>query len=537
MSTLRMPSRNEVPFELVDAAAFADNIIEVSPLEIIKMIKSERSIWKPLNEAIGRVGGEFRPRDEGHWELAYFWFITTPGTVTVKPWLKIASKQSRVWRACGFKKVPSYRTVWRGFAELEEYEPEFEKMLQRLVYRARQHEPAIGAWLHVDSTEGQTHGQTRHDESCGCGRIGVGIHRVSQDDAAHYRHAEHEDRSISGLVVSTRGSYTVEERETRDGQRRKYQLIESGGHIWRSIDPDAGLRSYQRPNGISFRHWHGYYITPATDHVTGIPVAIRVHRADLNESALYPTVIEHASRVIGAYPIAVAADRGFSYTDVFKWNTERAIASVIPWRAQKNKPYPAGTDEWDEHGVPRCRSCGRATDHAGFVLVKSPTSLDPHHTKPVLRFTCALPSTPECLGEQSISPAKAWKRLLPIWRTHDTYQELRQTHQQYERVHEHLRSAYSVGPDATTNRPRRVGLGCQQLRATSALIIDWYRFCTMHGWFGTPRRVTRKPIRRFARREKMRTNIETARRARGLIGGNSRTKRLRFAAPPKGSSK
>jgi hypothetical protein len=54
------------------------------------------------------------------------------------------------------------------------------------------------------------------------------------------------------------------------------------------------------------------------------------------------------------------------------------------------------------------------------------------------------------------------------------------------------------GGDHHINRPRRIGIGCQQLRASASILIDWILAAERNGWFGTPSRNTREVIVRDA---------------------------------------
>ena len=64
-----------------------------------------------------------------------------------------------------------------------------------------------------------------------------------------------------------------------------------------------------------------------------------------------------------------------------------------------------------------------------------------------------MPQTDGCERVQTISCAKDYKRLLPLWRTTDAYAAMRETHFDYERIHHFQRVRYRVGPDTLGHSP------------------------------------------------------------------------------------
>jgi len=79
-----------------------------------------------------------------------------------------------------------------------------------------------------------------------------------------------------------------------------------------------------------------------------------------------------------------------------------------------------------------------------------------------------------------------WRLLLPLWRTSPAYQVLRASHDHYEHGHHRWRERYGVAGDTKADRPKRRGLGVQQLRASAALVIEWLTICHRQGWLGGP---------------------------------------------------
>ena len=79
-----------------------------------------------------------------------------------------------------------------------------------------------------------------------------------------------------------------------------------------------------------------------------------------------------------------------------------------------------------------------------------------------------------------------WRSLVPLWRTSPAYQVLRSTHESYEGAHHRWRERYAVAGDTKADRPKRRGLGVQQLRASAALVIEWLTICHRQGWLEEP---------------------------------------------------
>jgi hypothetical protein len=119
--------------------------------------------------------------------------------------------------------------------------------------------------------------------------------------------------------------------------------------------------------------------------------------------------------------------------------------------------------------VPRCKHCDSSGNYVWSGLREKRNGAGDVREIPAIRFRCGGPETPECLNVQEINPSRDWRRLVPIWRTHAPYIEMRTSHSQYERSHRQSRLRYRVAPNSYVLRPKRIGIGCQQLRATAAL--------------------------------------------------------------------
>jgi hypothetical protein len=180
---------------------------------------------------------------------------------------------------------------------------------------------------------------------------------------------------------------------------------------------------------------------------------------------------------VGADALIVAGDRGQSAPQVYEHNTSRGVGTVIPYR-RKNGSSPKqaeATDEWDEYGIPFCRHCKSGGDFVRFSVADG---------RARLWFECSMPQRAGCDRIQSISCGKDYTRLLPLWRTMDAYAVMRETHGEYERIHNLERVRYLVGPDQLSIRPKRIGIGTQQLRSSAAVFLEWLRICLRQGWIG-----------------------------------------------------
>lgn len=170
----------------------------------------------------------------------------------------------------------------------------------------------------------------------------------------------------------------------------------------------------------------------------------------------------------------------------YKRNTELGIASVIAWRPTLNEPQRVDGPEIDRHGIPRCTYCKGPTRFIRFC--ESP--------KPRLWYRCELGTFADCRkpSPQSRLCETNWKLLLPMWRTSEAYLALRNAGKHHEAPHQYWRSRYGVAGDSTDTRPKRRGIGWQQLRSNAALVVEWLRILYRMGWLGSARRVKRGTV-------------------------------------------
>lgn len=429
-----------------------------------------------LTSQISLYGG--RPRMEGHWAIAYILFV-----IGREPAIRRWHRQTddRTWQRCGFSGKPLYDTVHHHFALLEEHADAFRVVATRLILKAsRESDGLVGRDIHIDGTEAETHARIYHDckpgENCARPRQGVKspAAKAATPDAQAVRQKLAEDEP------GTRPPIYI---ETRQGHR--VQL--SNGCWYRTADPTAGIRAYGA-TGRTVRFWHGFNNLKAVDGYTGAVIATETVSASVNEADAYPALLNSILENSGQTPRAIAGDRGFSVEKVFRLNTRAGIASVFPWRkhAPGQQREDVGTDDYDEHGIPRCKKCGAAGVFESFASGDSPR----------LWFTCSA----GC-GRGSISCSKGWRFLTPLWRNTEAYMAIRRSHPTYEKAHWRWRDQWLVGPDNASNRPRRRGIKCHQLRANAAMLLEWLLVCHREGWLGQGRKNPNKPRRLNANRE------------------------------------
>lgn len=440
------------------------------------------------------VGG--RPRLPGHWSLAYLCFV-----VDREPALRRwhAETGSKLWRRCGFTQKPNYDTTHHHFALLEEHSDAFRVAASELIQRAvKNSDGLVGRDVHIDGTEAETNARLYHDcqPDDPCRRRSARSDGVSHSPAAKAptTAAREQRQDLAAEVPGTEPQYAA----TETTKRGRVRL--SNGCYYRTSDPTAGVRVYRGRNR-TLRFWHGFNNLKAVDHYTGAVIATETISASVNEADAYPILLNKILENSGQTPRAIAGDRGFSLASVFELNTKVGIASVFPWR--KHKPgeqrEQIACDAHDEHGVPRCRKCGAATDFESFQAGE----------KPRLWYSCQA----GC-GRGSIVCSKGWRHLLPLWRTEEAYLALRKSHSSYERAHWRWREQWLVGPDNPNSRPRRRGLPCHELRAQAAMLVEWLLVCYQQGWLGAPKRNQNAPYKTRAKAAFRR--LARARANRGL---------------------
>jgi hypothetical protein len=225
--------------------------------------------------------------------------------------------------------------------------------------------------------------------------------------------------------------------------------------------------------------WHGFLDRKSVDYTTGLRLVSQFVSCSVQEHFLHDTIIERIVATTGFAPLAFSADRGLSYPSVYEYNTRHGIATVIPYRLRGAETARQDHDEWDRHGIPRCRGCGGPTEFVRFA----------HLPEPRLWVRCALAGAhraPECSHIQTHNCSKDFKMLLPLWRVDPVYLALRRAQEQYERLHRHTRDRFQVAGKDVQRRPKRIGIEWQQLRADVTVFLEWLRLCARQGWLLAP---------------------------------------------------
>lgn len=522
-----MPTtRISPPEHLPGATEFSADRELLGPLWTIRTLKQTAWLYRDLEAATLLDKQWGRRKEPGSWALAYLAFVVSDCKAAVERWW--ADTNPALWRECGFARRPSYQTTYERFVELESVSDEFAKVAAKLIQHCRKHQPLIGAHQHVDSTEAETHAALTHDcqpgEGCQWGgakstRTAKRLTRVSTDIVRADRQKEAEDAPTETPNIGDADEIKV----MPDGRLR----IRVGGHWYRTWDKDAGVRAYTGPRSRK-RFWHGYYNVKSIDHFTGAPIAVGVYSASRNEHQCYPDLFERLTTNLGATPETIVADKGFSVESVFALNTNNGVASVMPWRKRKGHERRHDSDTHDRHGIPRCKHCG---GESAFVSFRVETR------GPRLWFRCRQGATPACAKTQTIQCKQDWRLLLPLWRTDPIYAELKATHQQYERVHRHWRERYLVAGENLDTRPKRRGIGVQELRAQAALLVEWLRISWREGWLGSARRNRKSSARHDSFGAKAVSSLKKARDRLGLTlpyGQAAAALGLGDALPPSG---
>lgn len=478
--------------QLPGATAFSGDDSVQGSLAMVELLKTQRWLWDPLRQACDLSVNWGRPREPGHWELAMVAF-TVSGKVDIQPWL--ADTTAELWRACGFRGRPAYHHAWRRLRELEQCEEAIIDAIAALVQRARRFDARVGAHVHVDGTEDETHAALVHDchPSSGCPylrqpgakRAGRATRpaRASTGEARSRRQRANElDPTDPSIDADNPDSGRVE--LVRRGQRM-IKRIKMGSCWYRSNDRDAGIRAYTGERGAN-RFWHGYYNQKGTDHFTGAVLYPGVYNASRQEYHQFPDLYEKLTRVIGQAPQTIMADKGQSVASVFELCTRNGTSPVIPWRQGNGNAVRHDEVTHDRHGIPRCKHCGGPSR---FVRFSTATGA------PRIGYRCLLGATPDCARDQSIACSQDWRLLIPLWRDDPLYFELRESSGSFEGVHDYWRDRYKVAADSLGNRPKAVGIGWHRLRALTACVVEWLRVCHREGWLGSPRRNSRHPRR------------------------------------------
>lgn len=497
------PLRLQPTDRLPGTTSFARDDALRGGLNVVKLLKSQRWVWNDLRAACDLEKNWGRHRELGHWELAAVAFVVS-GHVDVQPWHD--STTDELWQECGFAVKPPYKRVWRRLRELEDHVDAFVNATGTLVQHARKHDSRVGAHVHFDGTEDETHAALVHDcergqcpragrgSRAGRGRSGAGQRPERESTAAVRKDRQRQADLPPDDVAREMVALSPDRAVTVEVGGRTVKRVQVGGCWYRTLDAEAGIRAYTSSRGAR-RFWHGYYNQKATCHFTGGVLYAGVYSASRQEYYLFDDVYDKTCQVVGAAPDTAVADKGYSIASVFKKCTTNGTAPVMPWRASGYEPTRQDKDTHDRHGVPRCKHCGATTSFVRFH--EGDRSKPAGQRKPRLWARCMVGATGKCAKDQTFTCSTDWRLLVPLWRTDPLYHELKESHSSYEGVHDYWRDRYKVAADNLANRPKVRSIGWHRLRANVAGLVEWLRICTREGWLGSARRNHKSPTRAF----------------------------------------
>lgn len=474
---------------LPGACAFTDDPEAMDPVWLVREVKRYPQFLAPLRaKAAELLHDSGRDREPGDWVLLYLGYVFSGETRVQRFCARWRS--SAVWAEAGFGDwQPSYQTVWLRFDELERcgVAAAMRAAGDLTVRQAKRHEDRIGRDTAVDATSYEAHARLVHccpdRHACrALPRFPQVLGAAAGDTVEKQRHrdAKQPPELTEGGELDNRLRDLPQHDPRRDLLPEGPRYYLQHGHVYRALDATAGARRYDK------EFWVGGLLMASVDILVGAPLALHPIAADESEARHYGELLDRTRDATGAYPDRVTGDRGYSFAHVFEHNSKRGIASAFPWR-KPNGTVPAredaDCDEYDRHGIPRCRHCGGPGDLTG-------PGLGFHLTRgePVLRFTCLLGLTADCKPVQQISCSLDPRMLVPLSRLTDQYNALRKVGKSMERVWRHWRDRYGVaGKTIDTRTLRRQSRDCQELRAQAARFIEWFRILLRHGWAGSHR--------------------------------------------------
>lgn len=446
----------------------------------------------------------------GQWHYAYIAYLLSTGldlhrwwdeSTTPEFWADLGVELTFAERCHGEDK-PSYDRVWRMFARLEEYTGEVERIAQMVIAKAKEHDPQLGRFLHMDGTEMLTAARVeRYDPDAPVDREGKrrrtrnSIQRISADEARKQRQKDVEEdddqsedepssnRHLVEGVARELISGEIEHGEIRDGY---LYFRTKKGQWYRTRDIEAGLRMYSRGKGGHV--WHGRYHGKIICHRYGAPIAVGTWSASQNESTRFEWMLKKALKAVGR-PDAVITDAGLTTKAISGSLVRRGVTHIAPPR---NVKAYRDHERFDRHGVVRCKYCGGPADRVGY-----------DETNRGGIYRCREPRT-ECkdaegLGRRHRAPASLEHRLLgPIQGCSELYVYLLEAQHIVEHVHRAWRERYGVAGKTYDSIPMRVSPGVGELRSQFALLVEWVRISIRMGWMESSATQTRyqdNPIR------------------------------------------
>jgi hypothetical protein len=117
MSRLTMRT---VPSKLLHATRFSDDASNNDPFALINWAKQFPDVIAEFEKLNRKTGTRGPRRMQGNWGLIYMCYVTSD-VRSLKRWHDQIRHDWRLWKACGFKVIPGYDTVWRRFGGSEQF--------------------------------------------------------------------------------------------------------------------------------------------------------------------------------------------------------------------------------------------------------------------------------------------------------------------------------------------------------------------------------------------------------------------------------
>jgi hypothetical protein len=472
------------------ACEFSDDPLLGDQFSVMQLINKHLSgckpgtingLWDRVREQTTVTNKMGRPRLDGDWALLY-----TAGYVLSRHAEMAAFHGSQLlnplWQEAGFDERRPYTTMHDHFAELEAFADVLDGAADELVMHAKAKEPRIGIELYGDATNTHSRARLHHDcpDKAACkkkGRSRAILEPASPQLVKDARKTEAMKEALSD------GDHPDAQETSEPREDDKYpHYVWVSGHRYGVLDPDVGVRAYTRKGNRVKKFWAGGLDAVIVDGFTGATLANIHAPASAQEFNLYEPLMERAITALGGeLPELIGLDRHYGIERIYRWNTERGIASVIPYRkpSANAERHDLRCLDFDEHGVGRCPVCGGPGDQIPGVSFTEAG-------KPRIKFRCASPNTVECMTRQwSLDPAAyklGWRTLVPLSRLAPRYHAASATSLHFEKNFRDRRKRYYVDGADETGKIKRFGLGAHRLRSAAARFLEWFRLCLRNGW-------------------------------------------------------
>ena len=504
-------SRSGEAYALPKATEFSDDATLQNAYWVVRMMKRFPMLWEPIRAATDRnyAGRGRRGYEEGDWAHVFAVFTMSTDPYLTSFWH--SHQESEMWEEAGFPTVPSFNAMEQNFRRIEACRPVIEAAAYKLMRWAEKCDSRVNQDWHIDGTSYHSAAQLEHccPDPKECKERGGNppkhIAKLPDEDVKEKRHAvqaSDEDTTVADDEVT--GIRDLKDHELPGFQpdpKYRYQWlnVRGGRHLFRSLDKDAATRAYTGGRA-RVKAWHGGINLASTDNFTGAQNGSIFFPADETEAHHVPTLYKKIEAGLGHGARSVIGDRGLHHKSVFEFHTRLGTGTIIPWREPTSgrRRRDMRCDDFDEHGMPRCRYCGGAgtTDNSEGGLVRR-QSLGWYTAagEPRLRYLCTLGTTQECRSKsQSIACSKEWRMLLPIPLTSELYYALKGSSKNKENTFYSWRRRYNVAANDKSSRPRVRRRAHMELRSAFGLLLEWFRVCLRHGWLIVPEHTKKNRI-------------------------------------------